>query len=389
MIAGLGLQPLGAQGLRIAIPRPSHLTPVQRLNREGVEQVRRHRYDKAEALFYKAYLYDPADPFTLNNLGYVAELQGQLDRAEKFYALASEQSSDADIALSSRKDLQGKPMTWALSNLKDLPMRINRMNVDAMDLLSQNRNAEADLLLQHALAMDPRNVFTLNNLGVAKEAGGYYEEALSYYEQAASAHSGEPILVTQNDAWRGKPVSQMAGESAKRLRRRMRGLDTAEARAALMNLRGVTAANENNWPAAREYFLKAYSIDPANAFSLNNAGYVAEREGDLETAQFFYARARQAQGADARIGLATQRAVEGTHLVAVASDNNDKAEEQIDLNSEARRHKKRPVELLNRNGTPVAGAAPRPAPSGQPAVTPAPNVQPLFTPGPPRPQTPQ
>ena len=51
---------------------------MQRLNREGVEAVKRHDYEKAEALFLKAYLYDPADPFTLNNLGYISELQGQL-----------------------------------------------------------------------------------------------------------------------------------------------------------------------------------------------------------------------------------------------------------------------------------------------------------------------
>jgi hypothetical protein len=47
------------------LPRRSQLTPVQRLNREGVEAVKKHDYEKAERLFYKAYLYDPADPFTL------------------------------------------------------------------------------------------------------------------------------------------------------------------------------------------------------------------------------------------------------------------------------------------------------------------------------------
>ena len=68
---------------------------MQRLNREGVDAIRKHQYEKAEAIFYKAYLYDPADPFTLNNLGYISELQGQLDRAHKFYTLASEQGSAA------------------------------------------------------------------------------------------------------------------------------------------------------------------------------------------------------------------------------------------------------------------------------------------------------
>src|SRR5437763_13365546 len=74
--------------VRITLPRRSHLTPVQRFNREGVQAIEKHDYERAGTLFYKAYLYDPSDPFTLNNLGYVAELQGEIDRARSFYDLA-------------------------------------------------------------------------------------------------------------------------------------------------------------------------------------------------------------------------------------------------------------------------------------------------------------
>ena len=42
-----------AGDLKITIPRRSKLTPVQRLNREGVEAIRKHNYAKAEQLFYK------------------------------------------------------------------------------------------------------------------------------------------------------------------------------------------------------------------------------------------------------------------------------------------------------------------------------------------------
>src|SRR5580692_11273947 len=112
--------------LKITIPRHSELTPVQRLNREGVEAVRKRQYEKAATLFYKAYLYDPADPFTLNNLGYISELQGELERARKFYALAAEQGSTANIDVSNVKELDGKPMQYAFANLQDMPMRVNR-----------------------------------------------------------------------------------------------------------------------------------------------------------------------------------------------------------------------------------------------------------------------
>src|SRR5271170_8093158 len=86
---------LHAGDIKVTIPKRSQLTPVQRLNREGVEAINKRHFSKAKSLFYKAYLYDPGDPFTLNNLGYVAELEGQVDRAQAFYAMASAQSTDA------------------------------------------------------------------------------------------------------------------------------------------------------------------------------------------------------------------------------------------------------------------------------------------------------
>ena len=47
-IALLGLQ-LSRAGdrVRITLPRRSQLTPVQRLNREGVEAIKKHDYEKA------------------------------------------------------------------------------------------------------------------------------------------------------------------------------------------------------------------------------------------------------------------------------------------------------------------------------------------------------
>jgi tetratricopeptide (TPR) repeat protein len=378
-LAGSGFLSARAADLKITIPRPSQLTPVQRLNREGVEAIRKHAYDKAEAIFYKAYLYDPADPFTLNNLGYISELQGQLDRAEKFYAMATKQAVGATIALSSQKQLQGKPMTYALDNLSDAPMRVNRMNFDAITLLSENRNTEGDQLLQHALALDSRNSFTLNNLGVANEAMGDYETALRYYDAAAASRSREPVIVTPDDAWRGVAISRMAAENARSLRARLQSLESAQIQAAMFNTRGVSAMNENNWQAARQDFLKAYQLNPYSAFSLNNAGYVAEHEGDMETAQFFYARAREAADADARVGSATRRLAAGTPLVAVASDNNQQAEEKLEQQSQKRHQQKGPVELLHRNGTPVVTSQPPPG-EPSPSELPSPAIPPVPEP---------
>jgi Flp pilus assembly protein TadD len=373
------LQATWARDLKLTIPGRSELTPVQRLNREGVDAIGKHQYEKAEAIFYKAYLYDPADPFTLNNLGYVSELQGELDRAQKFYALASEQGSEALIDVSNSRQLEGKPMSYALTSLKDVPMRVNRMNVEAIELLSQSRNFEADSLLRQALALEPMNAFTLNNLGVAEEATGDWEDALKYYDAAAAFHSSEPIVVSLKRSWRGKPVSEMAAESGRELRKKMQRLGNDEVRATMLSLRGVAATNRNDWQTAKQDFLKAYALNPESAFSLNNLGYVAERDGDLETAQFYYAKARKAEDADARIGLATQRSAEGQQLFAVAADSGHNVDGELDQYSRSRRQQTGPIELIPRDNTSVDPSA---VPKGPPQVSPSP-IAPIAVPQPP------
>jgi Flp pilus assembly protein TadD len=348
--------------LTLKIPRHSELTPVQRLNREGVAAVKKLEYEKAAALFYKAYLYDPSDPFTLNNLGYISELQGELDRAQRFYALASEQGSNANIDVSSAKQLQGKPMQTAFESLQDLPMRVNRMNVDAMDLLEQNRGFEAVALLKQALPLDPRNPFTQNNLGVAEEAIGDYDNALKSYAAAAESQSKEPVVVTLDGAWRGKPVSVMAASSEKRLEERLKKMGDAQERAILFTLHGVSASNQNNWLVARADFLHAYSLNPDSAFSLNNRGFVAEMDGDLETAEFFYSKARRAGDANARVGLATQSGAEGKKLVTVATDSRHYVDGELDRYSEQRRTQTGPIELTPRGDGSSGDSTAQPAP---------------------------
>lgn len=350
---------------------------MQRLNRQGVEAVKKYDYRRAESLFYKAYLYDPADPFTLNNLGYVSELEGDLDRANKFYALATEQGSNASIDLSNVEHLRGKPMRDALINLQDAPMRINRTNIQAIRLLAQNRGFEAVALLRQILPLDPRNAFTLNNLGVASEAIGDIDTALRYYRAAAASNSSEPAAVTLDQTWRGKSISEMAAASANRLESRVRNAGPVEAQAVMFTIRGVFAVNQNDWASAREDFLRAYSLDPSSAFTLNNRGYVAEKDGDLETAQFYYEKARKADNAGARVGFATQLSAEGKSLGVVATGSNEKVDNALEVYSQQRRRETGPVELTPRGDSttpsrPNELQKPAPAPSTQQQQVPQP-----------------
>jgi tetratricopeptide (TPR) repeat protein len=380
VLAGAALVPAAwGRDITVTLPKHSRLSPVQRLNREGVEAVKKHQYAKAEALFYKAYLYDPSDPFTLNNLGFVSEYDGQLDQAHKFYELAAEQGCDAAIDLSSTKSLENKPMRAALNGLQNLPMRVNRMNVEAMRMLSEGRAFDAVALLEQARDLEPGNPFTLNNLGVAEEAVGDYANSLKNYRLAANSHSSEPVVVTVDHAWAGKPVSEMAAVSAKRLEKRLQGENPSEAQAAMLNLRGVYATIQNNWPDAEQDFLRAYALDPGNAFSVNNRGFVAEHEGDLESAEFFYQKARRTAGVDNRIGLATDKSAEGRSLVIVANDSDRKVDGALTIYSQERHLQTAPVELTPRGNGTAGNAAP-----SSPQKAPAAPSQPLPIPPPPQ-----
>jgi Flp pilus assembly protein TadD len=359
---------LQAGDLKITIPQRSHLTPIQRLNREGVEALRKHNYEKAESLFYKAYLLDPDDPFTLNNLGYISELKGQVDRAQRFYELAGQLATDAVIDQATAQRVQGQPLKAALA-ISDLPMEINHDNVEAVRLLSQGRGPEADLLLQRALKKAPQNVFTMNNLGVAKEMEGESEEALKLYDAASASNSDAAAVVTLDQSWRGKPVTEMAAQNARSLRTRMENRNSVEARVANFNLRGVSAINRNDLRAADQDFRQAYALDPNNAFALNNIGYVAEVEGDRETAEFFYNSARNAGGANQTVGLATRRSAEGQKLAQVAVDNGMKVDTKVTQEREERRRKREPILLRRRDNSIVE----EPATSPRSTIQPEPN----------------
>ncbi len=364
-VVTLGWGPGARAGeFKITLPKRSRLTPVQRLNQEGVQAVRKHRYEKAESLFYKAYLLDPNDPFTLNNLGYVSELQGQVDRALRFYDLAGQQATEAVIAHASSPRVEGRSIKEALA-IPDLPLQINHDNVEAVRMLSQGRAPEADLFLRQVLQKDPNNIFTLNNLGVAKEMEGESESALKYYDQAAAVASNATAVVTLNRSWRGKPVSEMAADNAKVLRKRV-GTESANLRLAELNVRGVSAVNRNDFRDADQDFRAAFALDPSNAFAINNIGYLSEIEGDRETAQFYYDKAQTVPGANAKVGLATRRSAEGSKLTQVASENDSKVEDKVAQEQQVRRAQHEPILLRRRDNSVVQEpATPPPAISPQ------------------------
>jgi Flp pilus assembly protein TadD len=355
-IALLSVSSAHAGGLRITIPKHSQATPVQKLNREGVKEIQHHHLARAEQLFYRAYLIDPDDPFTLNNLGYISELQGKIDRAQRYYQLAArENNSETVIAMASTRNLEGKKLSSVTESYGNLELRVNRGNIEAMSLLEQGRSQEAEDILRDTLKLDPRNPFTLNNLGFAMEKQGDLEAALRYYNDASITHSSEPIVVSLDPRQRGKAISDVAFKNEQAVRARLESQQSNEDRAARLNVEGVSALNHNQNDKAYRYFQDAYKLDPRNAFSLNNMGFVAEAMGDKETANEFYSSAQNGEEASAPVSLASHHEMVGEAVGQVADTNSQASEADLEAQAEAKRRSHAPIVLRRRDNTPVTG----------------------------------
>jgi Flp pilus assembly protein TadD len=344
---------VGSQGfagdLKVPIPQRSVSTPSQKLNRDGVAELKHGHEKKAKRLFYRAYLLDPDDPFTLNNLGYIAELEGDADRALRYYALAARDHTDAIIDQSSEASLKGKPLDEAFRQVQDSDHELSKLNERAIVLLQQGHVFEARNLLQSALPRHPRDPFLLNNLGYALEAVGDIEGALRCYSAAASLHSTERVVVTPRVKWRGRPISEVAAANAAEVSQQIARGEGVEATTARLNLRGVAALNDNHPQVAREFFLQAYHQDAQNAFTLNNLGYLAESEGDRESAEMYYEAARSGGDAKARVSYSTRRDAEGQKIDNLADNNQSDVEATLKAIQEAKRRAPRPIELKRRD----------------------------------------
>jgi len=369
-----------AGDLQVTIPQHSISTPSQKLNREGVAELKHRHQKKAKQLFYRAYLLDPDDPFTLNNLGYVSELEGDAERALRYYALAARHHTDAVIDQSSEATLKGKPLDEAFRRVQDSDQELSKLNERAIVLFQQGHVFEARNLLQSALPRYPHDPFLLNNLGYTLEAVGDLEGALRSYSAAASLHSTERVVVTPRVKWRGRPISEVAAGNAAAVSQQIARGEGVEATTARLNLRGVAALNDNHPLVARDFFFQAYKQDAQNAFTLNNLGYVAELAGDRESAEMYYEAARSGRDAKARVTYATRRDAEGREIDHLADDNQVDVEATLKAIQEAKRRAQRPIELKRRD--PVSASTEQDATPVPPIAMRAPALPTLPPPNP-------
>jgi hypothetical protein len=82
---------------------------VSRLNLRGVAALNHADSDNAQKFFQDAYRLDPSNSFTLNNIGYIDELNGDRESAQMYYdaARTAEQANER-VTYSTRSDAEGK-----------------------------------------------------------------------------------------------------------------------------------------------------------------------------------------------------------------------------------------------------------------------------------------
>ena len=204
---------------------------------------------------------------------------------------------------------------------------------------------------------------------------GNLDDALKYYDAAAGTHSTQPVVVALARASRGKPIGALAESSAGELRKRISTTDPRQIRAGMFAIRGVSALNRNDWVTARKAFEDAYAADPGSAFALNNLGYLAERDGDLETARSYYAKAQRAPDSGDPVGMTSQASVGGQHLAEVASGNHRAVDVALNSPNRSPQGSSEPIELLRRDGSaePPVDSVDQPV---SPATAPAPSNRP-------------
>jgi hypothetical protein len=84
-------------------------TRVARLNLQGVSALNHAKASDAQKYFSDAYRLDPSNSFTLNNIGYIDELNGDRESAEMYYdAARTAQQANERVTYSTRSDAEGR-----------------------------------------------------------------------------------------------------------------------------------------------------------------------------------------------------------------------------------------------------------------------------------------
>jgi tetratricopeptide (TPR) repeat protein len=242
-------------------------------------------YPAAQRDYEAALAFSPENADTLNNLGLVAESQGNYLEAIEYH----------EQALALQRDLG------------DQQGEANSLNSLGIVAMSQGNYAEAidyyeqSLALKRELGDRQGEATTLGNLGIVARSQGNYAEAIDYYEQALARfrelgdRQGEAR--TLNNLGN---VAQSQGNYAEAIDyyeqalARFRELGDRQGEATTLGNLGIVARSQGNYAEASDYYEKALARfrelgdRQGVAASLNNLGNVSYQLKEYVPARDYY-----------------------------------------------------------------------------------------------------
>lgn len=191
---------------------------VRQFNDDGVYLYERGEYRAAQENFETALAARPTDPHLLYNLGQCCHRLNDLPKAESYYRQclqANPNHAECRHALAvllqwdgRRREAEGLVDDW----LSREPKLADPYVEDAWRLRQNGELEHAKGRLQQALALDPRHVRALTELGILYEVEERPEFALLVYERALQINPQRSELIARANHLRSKGVRPARAE---------------------------------------------------------------------------------------------------------------------------------------------------------------------------------
>lgn len=188
------------------------LERVRYFNDDGVYLFERGDYRTAQDSFEAALALQPGDAHLLYNLGQCCHRQNRMSQAETHYRQCLQVSpnhADCRHALvvlllwdGRRREAEEMIDDW----LRREPQRADPYVEDAWRLRQNGQLEQAKGRLQQALALDPRHVRALTELGILYEVERHPDRALVLYERALQVSPERPELVARVNHLRSQGI---------------------------------------------------------------------------------------------------------------------------------------------------------------------------------------
>jgi len=252
---------------------------IEFLNETGKRQGTAGNYDAAIGLFNRAVELDPNYAETYNNLGYVYFIKGDMDFAEEYFKKALEADPGHESA---RANLE------IVARQKKI-MKVNDLNARGIRKGLEGDMDGAAVLFEEAIAVDPANAESYNNMGYLYSLKEDYARAESYFKKALEMD----------------PAHARAGANLAEVSR-LRRLKTAVA----LNEQGREKGIAGDIDGAILLFEKAVEAAPGYADTYNNLGYEYYLKGDGAAAESYFRKALELDpyhaGAETNLRMVTE-----------------------------------------------------------------------------------